>query len=186
MQYGLGVAIWDLGGGDELVLGTATIPTKDGMSGSYTEEFWGPTYDQFGTAPVDQIKVGESALITVNMAAMNLQAFADIFPAATLETDGVDATKKKVSFGGLIGESLLSYAKTLTIRPRHKFDANDGSLGDADEDVTLLKAIPRGNFSFNIGLQVERVYAVEFVGVVDLTTGKILVFGDNSADPTAT
>jgi len=183
LQYDEAVVIWDLGGGDELVLGTSDIPTKGGMTASYSEEFWGPTYDQFGNTPVDQVKVGESAQATVNVGAFLIGEFAKIFPAAELVTDGSDPTKKVVRFGGKVGESLLQYAKSLTFRPRTLFDENDPDLGDASQDVTFLKALPRANFSITFAPQTERVYPVEFIGVVDTTTGKIVAFGDNSATP---
>lgn len=181
LQYDEAVVIWDLGGGDELVLGTSDIPTKGGATASYTEEFWGPTYDQFGNMPVDQVKVGESAEATVNVAAFLLDEFAKIFPAADLVTDSGDPTKKVVRFGGKIGESLESYAKSLTFRPRTLFDANDPNLGDASQDVTFLKALPRADFSITFAPQTERVYPVTFVGIVDRSTGKVVAFGDNSA-----
>jgi len=181
LQYDEAVVIWDLGGADELVLGTSEIPTKGGATASYTEEFWGPTYDQFGNTPVDQVKVGEAAQATVNVGAFLLEEFAKIFPAAELVTDGSDPTKKVVRSGGKIGESMLQYAKTLTFRPRTLFDPNDPDLGDASQDVTFLKALPRANFSITFAPQTERVYPVEFVGIVDRTTGKIVAFGDNSA-----
>lgn len=183
LHYDEAVVIWDLGGGDELVIGTAEMPSKGGHTARYEEEYWGPTYDQFGNTPVDQIKVGETAEATVNMAAWSLDAFAKLFPAAELVTDSSDPTKKVVRFGGKIGESLLSYAKSLTFRRKTLFDPNDGSLGDASEDVTFLKALPRANMEITFAPQTERVYPVTFVGVVDQTTGKIVAFGDNSATP---
>lgn len=180
VQYDEAVVIWDLGGDDELVIGTSEIPTKGGMSASYEEEFWGPTYDQFGNTPVDQVKVGEAAQATVNIGAFLLEEFASLFPAADLTEHGTDPTKKVVRFGGKIGESMLQYAKSLTFRRRTLFDANDAALGDASQDVTFVKAIPRAAFTVEFQPQTERVYPVEFIGVVDQSTGKIVAFGDNS------
>jgi len=184
LHYDEAVVIWDLGGPDEMVIGTSEIPTKGGATANISEEFWGPTYDQFGNTPVDQIKIGESAEATVNVAAFNLELFAKIFPAAELITDGADPTKKVVRFGGKIGESMLQHARTLTFRPRTLFDESDlTSLGDPSQDVTFLKAIPRAEMSITFAPQTERTYPVTFIGVVDTTTGKIVAFGDNSADP---
>ena len=183
LQYTEAVVIWDLGGADEFVLGTAEMPLKGGATANITEEFWGPTYDAWGNTPVDQIKVGESAQATVNVGGFNLEMFATLFPAAELITDQSDPTKKVVRFGGKVGESMLPYARSLTFRPKTLFDASDATgLGDASQDVTFLKAIPRANMSITFAPQTERVYPVEFVGVVDQATGKLVAFGDNSAE----
>lgn len=183
LHYDEAVVIWDLGGADEFVLGTAEMPLKGGATANITEEFWGPTYDAWGNTPVDQIKVGESAQATVNVGGFNLEMFATLFPAAELITDQSDPTKKVVRFGGKVGESMLPYARSLTFRPKTLFDASDATdLGDASQDVTFLKAIPRANMSITFAPQTERVYPVEFVGVVDQATGKLVAFGDNSAE----
>lgn len=178
--YDLGVAIWDLGGDSELALGTTEIPTKGGISATYQETTWSPTYDQTGDTPRDVIKTGESGEITVNMAAFNIEAFAKIFPAATVVEHGVDSEKKKLIFGGGVGNSLLSAAKTLTIRPQTLFDGSDAALGNGSEDITYLAAIPRANFSINFQLNTERVYPVLFVAIYDAASGGFVVFGDNS------
>lgn len=181
LHYDLAVVIWDLGGPDQLVLGTSEIPTKGGSRARYTEEFWGPTYDQYGNTPVDQIKVGESVEATVNMAGFNLETFAKIFPAADLHTHPTDPTKKVVRFGGRIGESMLAYARTLTFRRVTLFDPDDEKLGDASQDVTILKALPRADMEIVFAPQQERTYPVTFIGVVDREKGgKVLSFGDES------
>jgi len=179
-QYDLGVAIWDLGGSNELALGTVELPTKGGITATYEETTWSPTYDQTGDTPRDVIKTGETGEITVNMAAFNLEAFAKIFPKARLVTHGTDPTKAKVEFGGGVGESLLPYAKTLTLRPSTLFDPDDPNLGDASEDITYLKAIPRANFSITFAPNTERVYPVLFVAIYDETRKAFVVFGDDS------
>lgn len=179
-QYDLGVAIWDLGGADELVIGTVDIPTKGGMTAVLEETFWRPTYDQTGETAVDVIKTGERGEVTVNMGAYNLDVFAKIFPAARKVTDSGDPTKFKVVFGGKIGESLMQYAKTLTIRPATLFDENDPDLGDASQDFTFIKAVPRANFNVTYAPNTERVYPVVFEAIYDRSRDAIAVFGDDS------
>src|SRR5690606_14657220 len=125
---------------------------------------WSPTYDQTGETPRDVIKTGERVEFTVNMATFNLEAFAKIFPAARLITDATDPDKKKVIFGGRVGESLLPYAKKLVIRPLTLFDESDPDLGDASQDITIPKAIPRANMNITFAPNSERVYPVLFQG----------------------
>ncbi|OUN01419.1 MAG: hypothetical protein BAA04_04845 [Firmicutes bacterium ZCTH02-B6] len=180
-QYDLGVAIWDFGGDNELAIGTVALPTKGGITATIEETTWSPTYDQTGETPRDVIKTGERAEITVNMAAFNLEAFAKIFPAARLITDATDPNKKKVVFGGKVGESLLPYARKLTIRPITLFDEDDPDLGDASQDITFPKAIPRANFSITFAANTERVYPVVFQAIYDDTENAIVIFGDLSA-----
>lgn len=177
LSYAEAVVIWDLGG-SPLVIGTSEIPTKGGSTASYSEEFWGPTFDQWGNTPVGQVKVGESATATVNIAGFNLDLFAGLFPDAEKT---VEDEKVVVRFGGKIGEALYDNAKTLTFRPKHLFDAEDGDLGEADQDVTFLKALPRPNMEIAYAPQTTQVYAVEFVGLVDRSKGEIVVFGDAAA-----
>lgn len=175
------VVIWDLGGIDEFIIGTAAMPVKGGSTARYEQEFWGPTYDLYGTAPVDQVKVGETATATVNMAGINLGLFADLFPAAKAVVKTLDTVA--VRFGGRIGEDLSQYAKTLTFRPKSKFELSQGKAGgSAAQDVTFLKALPRANMEINFAPQTEQTYAVEFVGLVDRELGKIIAFGDNTAE----
>lgn len=180
-QYDLGVAIWDMGGPDELIIGTTQIKTKGGLTATIEETVWTPTYDQTGEAPVDVIKTGERGEVTVNMASFLLEAFAKIFPAARMITDPSDPNKKKVVFGGKIGESLLPYARKLVIRPLTKFNGSDPDLGDASQDIVFLKAIPRANFQINFAPNTERVYPIVFTAIHDPETEAIVVFGDESA-----
>lgn len=177
--YDLGVAIWDFGGPDELVLGTTEIKTKGGIDANLEQTTWSPTYDQSGETPVDVVHTGYTGTITVNVASFNLQAFADIFPLARLVESG---DKKKVVFGGKPGTSMMQYARTLTVRPRTLFDGKDTDLGDASEDVTYIKAIPRVNFSISYDVNTERVYPVEFTAIYDDEIDGVAVFGDNSVE----
>ncbi len=191
-EYGLGVAIWDEGGEDdssnstEITLGIAEY-TKGGMAFRYSETFWGPTYDQGGSTPVDQVKTGESAEVDVFIAEGVLDKFAKLFPAATIVSDGDSSNPKmKIEWGGKIGEGFLKYAKPLTIRPIANIGAGepDGESGEAtdikDQDVTLLHAIPMADFELAYQLEQEKVYKITFTGVRDKETGKLWVMGDQS------
>lgn len=178
-EYGLAVAIWDLEG-DPLELGLVEY-TKGGSVLRYSEEHWGPTYDQYGNAPVDQIKVGESVEVDVMMAEMVLEKFAAILPSARLVTGA--GGKKKLVFGGKIGEGLGKYAKTLTLRPYGNLA--EGRTGPQDDDpsgdFTILRAVPRAEFEIAFQLQQERIYQLTFTGLIDRTQGGALwVFGDNA------
>lgn len=177
-EYGLGIAIWDEGGDDEVKLGV-TEYTKGGMAFRYSETFWGPTYDQGGSTPVDQVKTGESAEADVFIAEGVLEKFAAIFPAATLVKQG---DRAKIEWGGKIGEGFLKYAKPLTIRPIALVATEEGEEDDKSQDATLLHAIPRAEFELAYQLEQERVYKVVFVGVRDKLTGKLWVQGDRSIE----
>lgn len=176
--YDIGVAIWDMGGDDETLLGTTTIKTKGGMSAALEQTVFLPTYDQTGETPVDVVHTGYTGTITVNVASFNLEMFASVFPLARLVDDN---GKKKVVFGGKPGTSMMQYAKTLTLRPRTKFDENDPELGDASEDITYIKAIPRVNFNTTFDVNSERVYPIEFTAIYDDSIDGVAAFGDNAA-----
>lgn len=178
-EYGLAIAIWNPGDPEEIRLGF-TEYTKGGMMFRYSENFWAPTFDQTGDTPVDQVKVGESATAEVFLAERVLDKLAEMFPAAELVTDATDPKKKKLVWGGMIGQGFRQFAKPLTLRPIE-------NLGETPEedikdgDITLLHAIPRAEFEFAFQLQQERIYKVSFTAVPDKATGKLWVQGDNSA-----
>lgn len=177
-EYGLAVAIWNPGDPEEIRLGYSEY-TKGGMMFRYQEEFWGPTYDQTGNTPVDQVKVGESATAEVFMAERALEKFAKIFPAARLVKDATDSNKMKLVWGGKIGEGFKKYSKPLTLRPienLRKTPAEDIK----DGDVTLYHAIPRAEFEFAFQLQQERIYKITFTGVPVKETGDVWSQGDDS------
>lgn len=181
-EYGLGVAIWNEGAADEIRLGI-TEYTKGGMAFRYSETFWGPTYDQGGSTPVDQVKTGETAEVDVFVAEAVLEKFATIFPAATLVKNG---DKMKIEWGGKIGEGFLKYAKPLTIRPIANVSSDVDGKDVKDDDVTLLHAIPRAEFELAYQLEQERVYKTTFIGIRDKITGKVWIQGDKSITaPTA-
>ena len=164
-EYGLAIASWDPGE-DEIRLGY-TEYTKGGMMFRYQEEQWGPTYDQTGNTPVDQVKVGESATAEVFLAERVLDKFAEIFPAAELIIDATDPKKKKLVWGGMIGQGFRQFAKPLTLRPIENLDPEDPTKDIKDGDITLLHAIPRAEFEFAFQLQQERIYKVNFTAVPD-------------------
>jgi len=180
-EYGLAVAIWNPGDLEEIRLGF-TEYTKGGMMVRYNEEFWGPTYDRTGNAPVDQVKVGETVTAEVFMAEMVLEKFSAIFPAAKLVQDATDPNKKKLVWGGKIGEGFKKYSKPLTLRPIENLDPEDPTKDKKDGDVTIYHAIPRAEFELAFQLQQERIYKVTFTGVPVKETGDLWSMGDESAE----
>lgn len=178
MEYGLAIAIWDPGD-DEVRLGY-TEYTKGGMMFRYQEEHWGPTYDQTGNTPVDQVKVGESATAEVFMAENVVDKFSEIFPAAKVVANATDPTKKKIVWGGMIGQGFRQFAKPLVLRPIENLNPEDPTQDDKSGDITILHAIPRAEFEFAFQLQQERIYKATFTGLPDKITGDLWVQGDNS------
>lgn len=177
-EYGLAVAIWNEGDEDEIRLGIAEY-TKGGMAFRYSETHWGPTYDQGGDTPVDQVKTGESAEADVFIAEMVVDKFGEIFPSASVVEN---AGKKKIEWGGKVGEGMLKYAKPLTLRPLSCIGSLEEGEDDKSQDVTLLHAVPRAEFDLAFQLQQEKVYKVTFIGVRDKATGKMWVYGDRSIE----
>jgi len=174
--YGLAVGIWDEGGPDEVKLGFAEF-TKGGSAVRYTEEFWGPTYDQTGTAPVDQVKVGESATAEIFMAERALELFNKIFPAAKLING--DNGNKKLVWGGMVGQGFKKFAKNLTFRPTANIGAGPDGEDIKDGDITLYNAIPQADFEISFQLQNEQIYKISFVGAPN-AEGRLISMGDDS------
>lgn len=178
-EYGLAIAIWDPEGPDPIRLGF-TEYTKGGMMFRYNEEFWGPTYDQTGNTPVDQVKTGESATVEIFMAENVVDKFGEIYPAADVVAHGEDPSKKKILWGGMIGQGFRQFAKPLTLRPIENLDPTNPENDDRSGDITLLHAIPRAEFEMAFQLQQERIYKATFTALPDRETGKLWVQGDNT------
>lgn len=70
-------------------------------------------------------------------------------------TGGVNPTAAKVMVQTGVNLSLLSYAKTLVLRPR-------GTTGE--DDFTIHRAATAGALNFAYGLENERIYQTEFKG----------------------
>ncbi|MDI9412084.1 MAG: hypothetical protein QM401_00705 [Bacillota bacterium] len=178
-EYGLAIAIWNPGEPNEIRLGFSEY-TKGGMMFRYSEEFWGPTYDQTGNTPVDQVKVGESATAEVFMAERALEKFAAIFPAARLVRSAIDPNKVKLVWGGMIGQGLRKFSKPLILRPIENLDPENPENDIRDGDVTIYNAVPRAEFEFAFQLQNERIYKVTFTALPDKATGEMWSQGDDS------
>jgi hypothetical protein len=145
--------------------------TKGGVTVEVTTETHPVTVDQFGNTPIDEIIMGRQVTATVPLAETTLDNLVKIMPGATLITDGVTPTKKKVNVTTGVSLSLLDLAKELVLRPK-------GTTGA--EDFTIHKAMTAGAINYVYNVDQERVFEAKFTGYAD-ATGLLFTLGDVSA-----
>lgn len=149
--------------------------TKGGVAVTISTQQKAINVDQFGQTVVNDYIMGRTGTVKVPMAESDLAKLQAVIPGATLVTDSVTPTKKKLVIPNATGTSLLAIAGPLILHPT--------SLADADmsEDVTIPLAAPTGNVTFDFQAENERVYQVEFTMYPDVATGLMLTIGDPSA-----
>lgn len=131
--------------------------------------------DQFGETDVNEYILGRSITVRVPLAESDLTILANVIPGATLVTDSVDSSKLRIDAPSAAGVSLRDLAGALSLHPY------DQPASYVDEDVTIPLAAPSGDFSFSFRHDEEKVYAVEFTGYVDNSTGLLYQIGDLTA-----
>lgn len=169
---------------DNVQLGTCSVTfgatdlglTKGGVEVQLQTETYKITVDQFGSTEVNEYITGRTAMVSVPMAETSVDLLATVIPNSTIVTDGVDATKKKLTVGTSSGTSLRDFAQELVLHPIAQTTSKNF-------DFSLPIACPKGDFSFAYKLDEERVYKVEFYAFPDLSTGLLYVIGDKTATP---
>lgn len=145
--------------------------TKGGVEVEFGTEVATITADQHGDTAINDVIKARSIKVKVPLAERDLTTLATVFPGSTL----VGTTAKKLVFESAVGTSLRALAGPLILHPQDK-DAADKS-GDLEVPLAMCK----GDFTFSYKHDDQRVYAVEFNGYVDLTTGVLFVMGDPAA-----
>jgi len=153
--------------------------TMGGVTVNIETEVADVTTDQFGAVIMKQIIVGRNASITIPFAETDLSLMSKIIPGASLVTDAVTATKKKVIINTPIGSDMVaSVAQALLLI---KAIGNTASTNENDK-FRFFKAAPSGELEFAFSIEDQRVWEVEFTAYPDSTQSfAIGVFGDISA-----
>lgn len=151
--------------------------TKGGVEVTVATETHKVEVDQFGKTAVNELIMARNVSVKVPMAETTLENLVKIMPGATLVTDAIDPTSKRVDVVTGVGTSLLATALALVLHPIDKLDT------DTSEDFTVFKAATAGALQFAYKLEEERIFNVEFNGYPDTANGdKLFSLGD----PTAT
>jgi hypothetical protein len=145
--------------------------TKGGVEVEFATEVTPITVDQFGDTVVDNVIKGRSVKVKAPLAENDLAKLAACVPGSTL----VGTTTKKLVINSAVGTSLRALAGELILHPK-ALPANDKS-----KDVTISLASVKGDFSFAFKHDDQKVFAVEFEGFVDLTSGELFIMGDPDA-----
>lgn len=152
--------------------GTDLGLTKGGVEVEFATEVTAITVDQFGGTVLDNVIKGRSVKVKVPMAENDLTKLAACVPGSTLIGSGA---AKKLVVKAAVGTSLRKLAGELVLHPIA------AAAGDKSKDVTISLASVKGDFSFAFKHDDQKVFAVEFEGFVDLTTGDLFVMGDPAA-----
>lgn len=127
--------------------------TAGGVKCSFSTESKEIEVDQ-EDVPIGEIITKQSFQVEVPMAEYDLSRLEDLLPGATLVTDGVDSTKKKLVLSGAAGGNLLDMAEELVLEPA-------GETSD-NFNVTLHHACPVPSIEFAFEKENVRVFNVTF------------------------
>ena len=152
--------------------------TKGGVDVEITTSKKKIMVDQFGETEVNEYIMGRQIMVRIPLAETDLTTLASVIPGSTIVSSVSQPTRKKVTVTSGSGLSLRSFADELVLHPFALPDATK------TEDLTIPLAAPSGDISFSFRHDEERVYAVEFVGYVDNTTGVLYILGDPSTTTT--
>lgn len=149
--------------------------TKGGVEVEVTTETHKVIVDQFGNVPVNEYIIAREVKVRVPLAETTLENLVRIMPGATLVTDSVTPTKKKVEVKHATGVNLLDLAEELILHP-----AALPSI-DKSQDFNVPLAMTAGAINYSYKLDEERIFNVEFMAYPNSTTGVMFIVGDKTA-----
>lgn len=152
----MGSPMQDLGPCQVVFDGVELGKTFGGVKFRHTEESRPVREDQSGVTNVDEIKVGASCELEVPLTRSSLGQLSKVIGNATY-------TGTKLEVGVVIGESLLTHAKELILKPY----IDSVPSPDQSTWLTLYKAYPRADLEVNFDFEGQRVYKVIFKGFPD-------------------
>lgn len=167
MKYGVSGSEVDLG----FTMGGVTVTIETDVANVTT--------DQFGSVIMKQIIVGRNATIKVPFAETDLTLMSKLIPGASLVTDAVTSTKKKVFLNTPIGSDMVaSVAQALLLI---KAIGNTAST-NLNDQFRFFKAAPSGKLEFSFSIEDQRIWEVEYTAYPDSTQNFSLgTFGDPAA-----
>jgi hypothetical protein len=148
--------------------------TKGGVEFDVETDTFVVTVDQFGNTPISEYINARKVTVKIPMAETTLENMVAIMPGATLVTDHVTATKKKVIVPTGVGTNLLDIAQQLILHPIGLAD------DDLSEDITVPLAATAGAVKFAYKIDDERVFEVTFTAY-PADDGSMYIYGDPSA-----
>jgi hypothetical protein len=153
--------------------------TKGGVEVEVSTETHKKTVDQFGETEIDEYIMKRTCVVSAPLAETTLENLVTIMPGATLVTDSIHPTKKRVDVKTGVGTSLLTLAKTLILRPIEK-DGLTAETTDKSEDFIIPQAGTAGALNFAYKVNEERVFSTTFTAYPD-ANGVLFKVGDESA-----
>ena len=150
--------IKDLGPCEVNFDGVSLGATMGGVIFRHTEESRPVREDQQGVTNVDELKVGASCEIEVPLTRSSLGQLSKVIGNSTY-------TGTKLEVGVVVGESLLTHAKVLILKP-----IIDSVVStDSSTWLTVYKAYPRADLELTYNYENQRVYKVIFKAFPDGT-----------------
>lgn len=139
---------------DEIFLGL----TKGGVELRYEPTFYDITVDQYGETPIDSVLIGESVIATIPLAETDIEKLKLFSPTGTV-VENTTSGKSKLTFGQKPGLRLSDTAGRLRLHPI--------AFDDQSEDVIIYKAVCKAPLQLNYRVNEERIYSIEFHGMID-------------------
>lgn len=130
--------------------------TKGGVELAYTPEWYEIQVDQFGKTATESVLIGETIVATVPLAETDIGKL-ELF--AHTATKISEMGKEKLVFGRRPGLRLEGLAGRLRLHPIAMGGSND-------EDVVIYRAVNKAPMALNYRVDEERIYSIEFNGIV--------------------
>ena len=139
--YGIGVANLHF---NDAYLGA----TQGAVTVKITTETYNQVIDKYGTTPINIYELATNISVTAPLKEETIAKLVKIMQA------GTDATTK-ITFGRQAGTAMAGYR--LILQP---YDSNA-------HDIIIYKAVPKIDWTLTYANDAERVYNVEFMGIID-------------------
>ena len=111
--------------------------------------------DRYGNTPVDNIFIGDTAEVEVNLTRLTLAQLAAVLPGAS----GSGTVGNQMVVRNSVGKSCYENARTLVVKP-----IVEGVVStDSTEWLTLFKAYPQPDMEVVWDVTTQRVYKVTFM-----------------------
>jgi hypothetical protein len=124
-------------------------------------------------APVDVLITSQKVSVKVPMKELDIDRMASLLPGASVITDAVDPTSKRLVVTGAAGGTLASSAKKLTIVPKS---------GNALFTVVITAAVPKPSLNFKFGKGEASVFEVTFEALATGDGSSLFEIGDPDAE----
>ena len=164
----MGIALEDLGPA-QVLWGGVDLGESGDITFRCSEDVADHTTAQYGASPKDQVYVGNSCEVEVNLKESTNTQLATLFGNATVTAD-------ELMVGSPVGTNMRSIAAKLVIKPY----VAGAATADADKWLTIFVAAPQADWEVVFNADGDREYKGTFKGfrATSVASGETYAIGD--------